>query len=51
MKTTLYSRLLTKLKLELSDFCGLLSVSEIASNVILVRCIERLERMLLSAGA
>ena len=51
MKPTIYAMLLTKLKLEFSDFCGLLSIDEIASNKLLIGCIERFERMLLAAGA
>lgn len=42
---------LTDLKNEFYSWCGLLSIDEIVSNMQLIRAIERLERMLLAAGA
>lgn len=42
---------LTGVKQEFYEWCGLLSIDEIASNIPLLNSIERLERMLLAAGA
>lgn len=42
---------LTNVKQEFYEWCGLLSIDEIASNIPLLKSIERLERMLLAAGA
>lgn len=39
------------LKEEFYEWCGLLSIDEIVSNTNLIRSIERLERMLISACA
>lgn len=58
MKNTMFvsevsrsSAVLTELKDEFHSWCGLLSIEEIISNTELIRVIERLERMLLAAGA
>ena len=42
---------LKDLKQEFYTWCGLLSIDEILSNPNLIHVIERLERMLLAAGA
>lgn len=42
---------LSNVKQEFYEWCGLLSIDEIASNIPLLKSIERLERMLLAAGA
>lgn len=42
---------LKDIKQEFYEWCGLLSIDEIASNAPLLKSIERLERMLLAAGA
>jgi len=52
MRSTLSpTSILKELKKEFYDWCWLLSVEEIVSNPPLVRTIERLERMLIAAGA
>ena len=45
------TEMLTGLKHEFYEWCGLLSVEEIVSNTNLIQVIKRLERMLLAAGA
>lgn len=45
------SSTLKDLKHEFYEWCGLLSIDEIVSNPPLIRAIERIERMLLAAGA
>lgn len=38
--------IITQLKEQFRDFCGLLSVNEITNNAPLMRVLERFERML-----
>lgn len=42
---------LHRLKEDFRKFCGLLSIKEIMSNIAMIQIMERLERMLQTAGA
>ncbi len=42
---------LSELKRAFYEWCGVLSIDEIASNPSIIRAIERFERSLLAAGA
>lgn len=44
------SKLVDQIKEEFVDFCGLLSIDEIASNMRLMRLIEESERSLIQAS-
>ncbi len=43
--------ILKQLKSTFYDWCSILTIDEIVSNEELIRTIERLERMLIAAGA
>jgi hypothetical protein len=43
--------ILKQLKTTFYDWCSLLTIDEVVSNEDLIKTIERLERMLIAAGA
>lgn len=45
------TKTINDLRKEFHEWCGLLSIDEIGTNPDLMRIIERLERMLIAAGA
>jgi len=50
IETDTKSKLVDQIKTEFIDFCGLLSIDEIASNIRLIRLIEESERSLIQAN-